>query len=214
MYPPPQYGYAPPPQYGYAPLPPRRGCSPVLAAVAALLFGALVVAAAILHRREVAEFGPVTAACAGTAVPGTRAYVPGQPHRLVGARMDGSGWTPDFPRVPADLRASEASNADVVMCFGDEVTQTLETCTYDVYFRGRTSVRNYPRTVTRLPVRLVAASTGQPLAQEVVQGVVPPACDSQTSSASSTPSAFHVQGASVGLAEIQAWLQSPASPLR
>lgn len=198
----------------YAPPPPRRGLSPVVVAVAALGFGGLVAVAAVLRQREVEEFGPAAAACAGAAVPGVRPYVPGQPHRLVGARMSGSGWTPDSFRVPADLRAADLRNADVVMCFGDEVTQTLETCSYEVWFRGRTSVRSHPRTATRLPVRLVAVSTGQPIGQAVVPGIDPPACDSQTSSSASTPNAFHVQGAAVGTAEILAWLQSPASPLR
>jgi hypothetical protein len=206
---------APPPPYGYGPmpvpLPPRRGCSPVLVAVVAVALGGVVAVAAVLQRREIAEFGPVTAACAGAAVAGTRPYVPGQPHRFVGARMGVSGWTPDFSRLPSERRAADASNADVVLCFGDEATQTLETCTYEVSFRGRTSTYQYPRTVTRLPVRLIAASTGQPIAQDTVQGVVPPTCDSQGGSASASPSALYVQGPSVGVAELQAWLQSPAA---
>lgn len=68
--------------------------------------------------------------CGGGAPRGMRALAAGQPHRLVGARMTGSAWVPDFYRVPSELRATEAGGTDVVACFGDEANLPLETCTY------------------------------------------------------------------------------------
>lgn len=168
--------------------------------------------AAILRAREVDEFGPLSAACAGTPVPVARAFVPGQPHRLVGMRMSGGGWTLDASRVPGSVRATELHNTDVVACFGDEAAQTLETCTYAVNYRGRTSEVNHPRTVAQLPLRLVAASTGQTISQGVLQGAMPPACDSQGGNGANA-NAFHVQGPSVGEADVLAWLRSPAAQL-
>ncbi len=203
------YGYGPPPGQ----MPPRKGPSKVLVGAGSVVLGGLMVTAAVLHSREVEEFTPIVSVCGGGAPRGTRALAAGQPHRIVGARMTGSAWAPDFYRIPGDLRATGADGADVVACFGDETNVPLETCTYQVYFRGRTSVANYPRTQAQVPVRLVAASTGQVISQGVIQGAVPRACDSQVSTTGSTPSAFHVQGAAVSSTDVQSWVQSPAAQL-
>ncbi len=208
-YAPNRYGYAPQP----APMPPSKGPSKLAIGAGSVILGGLMVTAAVLHSREVEEFSPIVSVCGGGAPRGTRALAAGQPHRLVGARMTGSAWVPDFFRVPGEMRATEAGGADVVACFGDETNTTLETCTYQVWFRGRTSEANYPRTQAQLPVRLVAASTGQVISQGVIQGAVPPACDSQRSTAGSSPSAFHVQGAAVSATDVQSWVQSPAAQL-
>ncbi len=203
--------YAPNP-YGYAP-PPRRGPSKALIGAGCVLLGALMVTAAVMHSREVEEFGPIVGVCGGGAPRGMRALAAGQPHRLVGARMTGSSWVPDFYRVPTELRATEAGGADVVACFGDETNLPLETCTYQVYYRGRTSEANYPRTRAQLPVRLVAASTGQFIAEGIIKGAEPRTCASQVSTTGSNPSAFHVQGGAVTAADVQSWVQSPAARL-
>lgn len=203
--------YAPTP-YARPPAPPPGGSRPVLAILGIGAIAGLCGLAAILRAREVDEFGPLNGVCAGTPVPVARAFVPGQPHRLVGMRMSGGGWTLDASRVPWGVRATELHNTDVVACFGDEAAQTLETCTYQVYYRGRTSAPSYARTVAQLPLRLVAASTGQTISQGVLQGAMPPACDSQGANGASA-NAFHVQGPSVGEADVLAWLRSPAAQL-
>lgn len=191
---------------------PRKGQPVALLALGTLVVGGVCAAAIVAQQRQNEEFSPVLTACAGNAVTGARPYVAGQPHRLAGARMSGSGWTLDFFRVPTEVRAADLANTDVVACFGDSAPQTLETCNYQVYFRGRTSPKSYPRTIDQVPVRFVAASTGQVIAQTTLQGPAPAACDSQGGSGS-TPSAFHVQGAAVGSAELLAWLRSPAGQL-
>ncbi len=194
------------------PAPPRKGPPIVLIALGTLVVGGLCTTAIVAQRQRNEEFSPVLAACAGNAVSGARPFVAGQPHRLAGAKMSGSGWTLDFFRIPTEMRATDLANTDVVACFGDSAPQPLETCNYQVYFRGRTTPKAYPRTVDQVPVRLVAAATGQLLAQTTLQGPTPATCDSQGGSGS-TPNAFHVQGAAVSSAELLAWLQSPAGRL-
>ncbi len=183
-----------------------------LIAIGTLVVGGLCTTAIVAQRQQNEEFSPVLAACAGNAVSGARPFVAGQPHRLAGAKMSGSGWTLDFFRIPTEMRAADLANTDVVACFGDSAPQTLETCDYQVYFRGHTTPRAYPRTVDQVPVRLVAASTGQLLTQTTLQGPAPATCDSQGASGS-TPNAFHVQGAAVSSSELLAWLRSPAGQL-
>ena len=203
--------YAPAP-YARPPAPPPGGSRPVLAVLGIGALVGLCGLGMVLRAREVDEFGPLNGVCAGTAAPVARAFVPGQPHRIVGMRMQGGGWTLDTARVPGSVRATELHNTDVVACFGDDAAQTLETCTYAVNYRGRTSEVNHPRTVAQLPLRLVAAATGQTISQGVLQGAMPPACDSQGGNGASA-NAFHVQGPSVGAADVLAWLQSPAAQL-
>ncbi len=208
MYPQPPVGG---PQW-QPPSPPRKGPPAVLVALGALAIGGVCAAAIVAQQRQNDEFAPVLTACSGDGVHGARPFVAAQPHRLAGARMSGSGWTLDFFRVPTEMRASDLANTDVVACFGDSSPQTLETCEYTVYFRGRATPKSYPRTIDRLPVRFVAAATGQVLSQTTLQGPVPPACDSQGTSGS-TPNAFHLQGAAVSSADVLAWLRSPAGQL-
>ncbi len=203
--------YAPAP-YARPPAPPPGNARPLLAVLGIGAIAGLCGLASILRSREVDELGPLGAACAGTPVPVARAFVPGQPHRIVGMRMTGGGWTLDDARVPGSVRATELHNTDVVACFGDEAAQTLETCTYQVYFRGRASAQSYPRTVAQVPLRLVAASTGQTISQGVLQGAMPHGCDSQGGNGASA-NAFHVQGPSVSEADVLAWLRSTAAQL-
>jgi len=194
-------------------MPPRNGQPWALIAAGTALLGGLIVTAAVVRSREVEEFGPMVGVCGGATPHGMRALAAGQPHRLVGARMTGSAWETDFTRVPTELRATEAGGADVVACFGDETNLLLETCTYQLYYRGRTTEANYPRTRAQLPVRLVAASTGRVISEGLIKGAEPPACNSQGSTSMTNASAFHVQGAAVTAVDVQSWVQSPAAQL-
>lgn len=214
------YGYGPNPYanpYGgaprpVAPPPVRRGPLFYVAVVAgALVVGSLVVALYVLRQQEVAEFGPVTNACAGRPVPGARAMQPGQGHRFAAASSYGGEPSVSMHRVPSPMRSHALAETDVVLCFGETVTTTLEQCTYQITYRGRTNPTTYPRTVQQVPVRLVVASTGQEVSSTTLTGSVPPPCDSQGQNNSANR--FHVEGSAVGENELLQWLQSPATML-
>lgn len=208
--------YAPTP-YARPPAPPPGGSRPVLALLGIGAIAALCGLAAILRAREVDEFGPLSVACAGTPVPVARAFVPGQPHRLVGMRMSGGGWTLDASRVPGSVRATELHNTDMR---GGVLRRRGDADPRDVHVRRELSRADERGGTTRAPSRSCRCASsrrarGRPSRRACSRALSCPACDSQGGSGASA-NAFHVQGPSVGAADVLAWLELPrrSSPER
>lgn len=215
-YPPPGGFGGPVGGYGAPPPPPKKGNSSVVALGA---IGAVVVlctvcgiAGAIHERNTQNTYGALNVVCEGRGVPGARAYVPGNgQHRVVGAVRRSSGdWHVNNTHIRTNLLAGNVADTDVVACFGEETEATVETCTfYQTRFGTRVSGtdRLYPRVQKTLPVRLVAAATGQTITSGSVVGSTPRLCGGTVSN----PSASMFRGSSPGTSEIGRWLDAMLS---
>ena len=106
-------------------------------------------------------------------------------------------------------RAVGVTDADVVLCTGEQVRNTLETCSYWENYTSRrvtqTRQRVVQRTQTQVPISAVAASTGMPLAQGIVTGTLPHVCGQFSGS---TPTPGDYEGASIGGDEVSEWLRT------
>jgi hypothetical protein len=166
------------------------------------------VAGYLNNKKTQKTFGPLTAACEGRPVPGARAYVPGPGvHRVVGASLSGGTWSISNSRIPDAQRPEGVADTEVVACLGEETQTMLGTCEvyrtrYGIRVPGTT--RTFSRSQRYLPVRLVAAATGQPITMGSVPGPVPTACNSSYGN----PTATTFQGGSVSSTQLGPWLSS------
>ncbi len=212
-------GFGQPPNNGYwppggqaAPPPqkkPNRAIVIVLAIVGITVLCAVCGVAGYLHDKNTqATYGALTAACEGRPVPGARPYAVGPGvHRVVGARPSNGAWHIENGRIPSEQLAQGVSDAEVVMCLGEETRATLDTCSF---YRTRLGMRvpgsdmRYTRTRQSLPVRLVIAATGQTLVTGSVLGPAPIQCSQNIG----RPSPGTFEGSSVGSAQVGPWLSA------
>jgi hypothetical protein len=164
--------------------------------------------AGYLHDQKTqSTYGALTAACDGRPVAGARPYVAGPGvHRVVGVtRSSSSGWRVSNSVVPNDQLATGVSDAEVVLCLGEETRIELGNCPF---YRTRYGARvpgsdtNYARTQQSLPVRLVIAATGQTLTAGNVVGPAPITCSQSIGS----PSTSTFQGSSVSSTQVGPWV--------
>ncbi len=166
------------------------------------------VGAYLQNKKTQQTYGALTAACNGQAVPGARAYTPGAGiHRTVGAEMSGGTWSITNSRIPNAQMPEGVSDAEVVACFGVETQTVLGTCeVYRTRYGARVpgTTRTFSRSQKYLPVRLVAAATGQTITTGSVAGPVPTACNSSFGN----PTSSTFAGSSVGSSQLGPWLTS------
>jgi hypothetical protein len=112
-------------------------------------------------------------ACAARGASGAPAYVPGPGvHRVAGFEQTATGWTTNYEIVPAEWKATEASDAELVLCVGDERRTVLERCPYEV----STGTSVIERVAYSRDARVLVARTGQLLGRKTVEGSAPSEC--------------------------------------
>lgn len=176
-----------------------------------ILFGVVVGGSALMEARAAAErLRPLRAVCeTGAAVPAAPEYVadPGPNKVAVYLSIDGASYdnrTSDYPRR---WRAATVSEAELVACAqtGKEV---IETCEY-------TLEDNTPATLQRvqitLTVRLYAPHTGELLAETVLTGNAPRACQ-ENETFSGGAATQTVTGDPINPAEVTKWLLAYVEP--
>ncbi len=132
--------------------------------------------------------GQLVHACAGEAVAGSAAYVPGTGKApMAAARLGERGkyeaagrvLTMDTPQPAA------VEEAQLVVCIDAPTTVELGVCAYDTVQKvafvpvpgTRSEGPTYARTRADQPIRVVEAATGKVIGSDVLAGAEPPACD-------------------------------------
>lgn len=107
--------------------------------------------------------------CEGKGVPGAAAYSPGSSSQKV-VLLDESGrrhpWT---DLLPYEWWPKTIEETQLVACLGEEHEQFVDTCEYS----GGQIVERY---LYSMPIRVVAASTGETVVTGTVRGESPRAC--------------------------------------
>lgn len=165
---------------------------------------------------EAKAAGQLVHACAGEAVAGSAAYVPGTGKApMAAARLGARGKYEAAGRVlPMDVVQPEAvEQAQLVVCIDAPTTVDLGVCAYDTVQKvafvqvpgTRTEGPTYARTRADQPIRVVEAATGKVVATDVVKGDEPPACDAALIGG---PDAAYFEGRPAGDYAIGQWAQA------
>jgi hypothetical protein len=140
------------------------------------------------YRQEQATWGALGVACEGRPVPGAAPFVPGPGVHgaIVAARGLSGGFDASSFRTPSAWLSRGVSDAQLVICVGAEETESVGTCTLP-YTSGagrsrRTRLTDFARTRQKQSYRLVAATTGQLVAETTLRSEDPIECAKWTGS--------------------------------
>jgi hypothetical protein len=134
------------------------------------------------HNEQVqATYGALTVACSGQPVPGAAAYTPGPgPHKVVRATQGSGGSWSASENVPQGWLGTGVADTSLVLCELENRSEQLDTCTLSVRTGSGANRRyrdqDFTRTRERESYRLVAAATGQTIAEGVLRGEDPNTC--------------------------------------
>lgn len=151
-------------------------------ALIAVACGTCGVFAYMKHAQDQETYGPLTAACDGQAVAGAAAYTPGAGiHRAI-LVQEGltDGWSASSGGTPDAWLSTGVADTELVICQGEAQSETVETCNLSVT-RGtkrnrRTRMENFDRTLNTRSYRLVAAATGETVAEGILRSEDPQGC--------------------------------------
>jgi hypothetical protein len=133
-------------------------------------------------------FGQLGVACDGRVVPSAASAEPGASHGVAFEQERANGWHLARMGLPGDVAAKGADDVAYVVCLDPVRDRVVERCR----FRKGIAVRMvgvkvagiptgetvvYRRVQHERPLRVVAPSSGRVIAEGVVAGSVPAACD-------------------------------------
>lgn len=158
------------------------GCAGLLA----VLCGTCGVFVYMKHAQDQETYGPLTAACDGQAVAGAAAYTPGSGiHRAI-VVQEGltDGFSANSGATPEAWLSTSVADTELVICEGATQSETIGTCNLSVT-RGtkrnrRSRMENFNRTLNRRSYRLVAAATGETVAEGILRSEDPKECHEYT----------------------------------
>jgi len=182
----------------------RVGVRPwvILLVVGVVLFVICVVGGVLLPSPKPDQeiLDAMSEVCQGKGVEEAAAYIPGPgPHAIVVLDASGSrhAWT---NMLPYDWWPKSINATELVACLDEEQEEFVDICEYS----GGQTIRRYQYTI---PIRLVAARSGETIATGVIMGEPPRACRIME-----LVDTTEIHGSHVTHNEVEQWLRKFVTP--